>query len=165
MRPVTEYIKETREERRSHLNLSSPCFERGGNSPSEYKGLLAWVLKTTIPCVGDKIDLCHACHNKKCSNPAHLYWGTRKDNMQDAIERGTHSCVTGACAKGGKKLKGRTFEDIHGANADKRRAQLSAQMKARVGFHYTKVECPYCHKTGGRNMMHRYHFDHCKSML
>jgi len=34
--------------------------------------------------------ICHRCDNKKCVNPAHLYAGTQKDNMRDAIVAGTH---------------------------------------------------------------------------
>ena len=40
-----------------------------------------------------RIDLCHACHNDKCSNPKHLYWGTRKENVQDAKDNGTFNCA------------------------------------------------------------------------
>ena len=34
------------------------------------------------------VYLCHACHNGKCSNPVHLYWGTPLDNGIDATENG-----------------------------------------------------------------------------
>lgn len=51
------------------------------------KGLLAHLHDTTIPS-GKKIHVCHACHNGKCSNPAHIYWGTASENRQDAIANG-----------------------------------------------------------------------------
>lgn len=84
---VSQWINESREVRTSHLNLSEPCLERGGNS-TVHRGVLAEYLCTDMPT---KIDLCHACGNGKCSNPRHLYWGTRKENVQDAKEHGTFS--------------------------------------------------------------------------
>lgn len=87
---ITEYIKKDRDERRSHLELSEPCCERGGNS-TVHKGVLAQYLTTTIP--SGRILLCHACNNGNCSNPKHLYWGTDKDNLQDAKECGTYKTI------------------------------------------------------------------------
>jgi hypothetical protein len=82
---VEEWINETREVRTKHLDLTQPCVERGGNS-TVHRGVLAQYLDTNLP---GKVDLCHACHNEKCSNPKHLYWGTRKENIQDAKDNGT----------------------------------------------------------------------------
>lgn len=73
-------------ERQSHLDLSEPCLERGGNS-TNHKGVLAQYLDTNIP-YGIQYPLCHACHNGKCSNPKHLYWGTCSENNQDAFDCG-----------------------------------------------------------------------------
>jgi hypothetical protein len=85
-RDIKEYMKLSREERRSHLDLQEECIEIGGDSRL-FRGLLAHFLKTTI---GTRdIYVCHACNNSDCSNPTHLYWGTPKDNWQDAKESGT----------------------------------------------------------------------------
>lgn len=82
---VENWISESRELRTKHLDLSDPCIERGGNS-TVHRGVLAQYLNTNFP---SKVDLCHACHNDKCSNPKHLYWGTRKENIEDAKVAGT----------------------------------------------------------------------------
>jgi hypothetical protein len=76
---LLEYMQKTRDERRSHLKLEDACVERGGNS-TNHKGVLAQYLDSEIPS-GRKALLCHACHNSKCSNPMHLYWGTDKENL------------------------------------------------------------------------------------
>ena len=80
------YLQKEQSERQSHLDLNDNCKERGGNS-TNHRGVLAQYLDT--PIYGRPADLCHACHNDKCSNPKHLYWGTRKENVQDARDNGT----------------------------------------------------------------------------
>lgn len=87
MKDINDYIKLPKHERQIHLKLDEPCIERGAGS-YYFKGLLAHVLDTTVP-TGAKIHLCHACHNGKCGNPNHLYWGTAQENRLDQIENGT----------------------------------------------------------------------------
>lgn len=36
----------------------------------------------------EKHVACHSCDNPICTNPAHLWWGTEKENMQDAAAKG-----------------------------------------------------------------------------
>lgn len=82
---VEKWILESLESRTAHVDMTEPCIERGGNS-TVHRGTLAQYLGTNIP---EKIDLCHYCGNGKCSNPNHLYWGTRKENIEDSKRHGT----------------------------------------------------------------------------
>ena len=79
---IKDYMLKTKVERTNHIRLDEPCIEIGGNSV-HFRGLLAYLLKTTLPA-GNKVNLCHACNNGNCSNPAHLYWGTSKENQDDS---------------------------------------------------------------------------------
>jgi len=84
---VEEYLKLEQTDRQDHLDLSEDCLLRGGNS-TNHRGVLAQYLNT--PIYGRPADLCHACHIAECSNPKHLYWGTRAENVKDARDNGTY---------------------------------------------------------------------------
>ena len=125
---IEEYLEQTRDNRTKHLELSEPCLERGGVS-TNHRGVLAEYLNT--PIYGKPADMCHACHNEKCSNPKHLYWGTRKENIQDAKNNGTFVSIWDRMVKkygyeeacrmnargnksaGGKANKGKAKSDEH----------------------------------------------------
>ena len=116
---IETYINETQSQRQSHLKLNEPCVERGGNSEN-YRGLLAHLLDTSIP-TGQKIHLCHACHNSKCGNPYHLYWGTSKENTADRM------------ANGGKTAWQNTVEKYGEEKARQMRAENKANNKGGAG--------------------------------
>ncbi len=87
---IFEYIKQPKCSRQKHLNLSEKCIERSNDSihiSTMCRGLMGHILNTTIP-KGNKIYVCHACNNGKCSNPNHLYWGTAKENHEDLVALG-----------------------------------------------------------------------------
>jgi len=118
---VEEYLQTLQLERQKHLDLESDCVERGGNS-TNHRGVLAEYLNT--PIYGRPADLCHACHNHKCSNPKHLYWGTRSENVYDSVAAGTHFKVkvsseemrrrgSKGWSKGGKANKGKPKSEEH----------------------------------------------------
>lgn len=47
---------------------------------------LSWVIHFgNIP---DKLVICHQCDNSSCVRPDHLFIGTQKDNIYDAIDKG-----------------------------------------------------------------------------
>ena len=47
------------------------------------------------PKPSEKHIACHACDNSACVNPAHLFWGTVKDNAIDASRKGRSNKPTG----------------------------------------------------------------------
>ncbi|MGL4618749.1 MAG: hypothetical protein ACRCZS_06775 [Chroococcidiopsis sp.] len=97
-----EYLKDLPlEERRKHIDVSSPCqLAEGKVNKDGYvyvkSGLyIGCALHRTvlmqyldIGYVPKTLDACHACNNKLCINPLHIYFGSRTENMQDATIAG-----------------------------------------------------------------------------
>lgn len=133
---MEEYIKLPKEKRQHHVDISVKCIERGGNSTT-CRGVLAQYLDTVIPMNRIAI-LAHACNNKKCSNPQHLYWATYKENIvEDGKKFGTwenlwarkvkkygleEACAMnnkGSQSKAGKANKGKPKSEEHKRNISK----------------------------------------------
>ena len=129
MLDITDYILLPIKQRKSHIDLSVPCVERGGPQGGGLsyllKGLMAHIFDTTIP-KGYKINVCHACNNPNCSNPAHLYWGTVKENVADRIGSGEPSVWDRTVSKYG-------LDEAHNLAKTRSKAGSSAGGKANAG--------------------------------
>jgi hypothetical protein len=56
-----------------------------GRSYSPHRVIAEWEAGELFP---RKIDACHTCDNERCCLPAHLFRGTRRDNVMDAVQKG-----------------------------------------------------------------------------
>lgn len=132
---IEEYITQPKETRQSHLKLDESCLERGGNSEN-FRGLLAHVLDTNIP-KGQKIHLCHACHNAACSNVNHLYWGTSKENSQDRMANGGTTVWENTVKKHGNEQAKVLYSKMGNTNGSGNKGNpKSADHKAKIAANH-----------------------------
>ncbi len=123
---LTEYTLKSREERTSHIDLSTPCILGNTSGPRRAKKALLekFGLENDVDnWKTGKIETCHlcACDSKKgyCENPDHLYIGTPKENCsdKDPEDRKTDSRVGNVAVHAEKNEEGKSVVAVKAAEA------------------------------------------------
>jgi hypothetical protein len=96
---------------------------------------LTWI-EANGPIPPDKPLILHKCDHRPCCNPAHLWAGTQKENMDDMRAKGRMKYVPARGERsGGAKL---TEATVRAIRADRR---LLREIATEYGVHPTTVGC------------------------
>lgn len=125
----------------SHVTRTPTCWvwhaaQRGGKGPGKRygafkvdgKAVLAhkFSYEAYVGPIPDGLDVRHGCDNRLCVRPDHLSVGTRKENMQDAINRGRIA----SGERSGTRLHPETIARGENAGASKLTTQDVLKIKA-----------------------------------
>lgn len=109
----------------THRPELGPCWEWSGGRYASNYGQVSTGANETQPAhrvahvawigpIGEGLDVCHRCDNPPCISPAHLFEGTRKDNMGDCAQKDRSAHGE---RQGGHKLTADEVRDIRAAYA------------------------------------------------
>lgn len=95
-----------------------------------------WSYEHYVGPIPEGMWVCHHCDNPKCSNPKHLYAGTPRQNMRDAMVRGRRAKKL---AFGGRVRK-LTDDDVRAIRVDVREPHVIAAAYGISEVHVVNVK-------------------------
>jgi HNH endonuclease len=82
--------------------------------------------------IPDGLQVCHACDNPRCCNPAHLFLGTQLDNLLDMISKGRNVNASKTdCPQGHPYDEANTYRDKRGRHCRACNAAAAARYQER----------------------------------
>lgn len=108
MRTHEQYLAYRREKLRRSVDVENArgCWEwkkrigRGGYGQASFecRSMQAHRVAWLVFCgpIPDGALVCHACDNRRCINPDHLWLGTHKDNVADMHAKGRQGDIAGS---------------------------------------------------------------------
>ena len=90
--------------------------------------------------IPDGMCVCHKCDNTLCCNPAHLFLGTQKENIRDAVSKNRMSRVSRPKPKGEQSPTAR-LTDLQITEIRNRRhsGESVASLAAAYGVHHSYI--------------------------
>ena len=78
---------------------------------------------------------CHSCDNPICTNPSHLFWGTRSDNMRDCARKGRKAPtpLRTHCRKGHQLTVENTIMSVGSDGKTNRRCKICRRASSAMG--------------------------------
>lgn len=109
-RGQTVYPAAERLRRMSRANTETGCIEWTGSTRNGYGRLMVGsrdqgrrsvsahrlAYETFVGEIPAGMEVCHRCDNRRCVNPAHLFVGTRQDNVDDREAKGRNRYPIGS---------------------------------------------------------------------
>lgn len=101
--------------------------------------------ETAKGAIPGSLLVCHSCDNRRCVNPSHLWLGTDRDNLQDALRkgrgrRGVHRGEDNVCSK-------LTEQDVRQIRRRVDAGETQTGVAREFGVHKTTVQYLYARKT------------------